>query len=121
MTKRQSEANYARWEKWREKHNPLYLHELLKIDINRLVLYDDGGTFQIGEYTVTLLPETFGNQEYLQLFINNIRQQKVFMLHSRQDRPFTSKIFTLKISQARILSYPINNWFLEWLPAVHLL
>jgi hypothetical protein len=68
------------------KTNKPYLHDLIRIDIHRLVNevgYWDG---QIGPYLVSLQPERFGKVQFLALHLNNIRQPKEFQLSSQPHR-----------------------------------
>src|SRR5215471_1645156 len=51
-----------------------YLHNLVSVNINRLVNHDGSFELQIGSHTLSLVPETFAKQGFIALFIDNIRQ-----------------------------------------------
>jgi len=51
-----------------------YLHNLVSVDINRLVNHDGSFELQIGSHTVFLVPETFGKQAFIAMFIDHCRQ-----------------------------------------------
>lgn len=61
-----------------------YLKDLIPININKLVLYDGSFEYQFDGNTLSLVPESYGKRCFLTVFINNIRQQKIFELSERR-------------------------------------
>jgi len=51
-----------------------YLHSLVSVNINRLVNHDGSFELQIGSHTLSLIPETYGKQAFISLFIDGIRE-----------------------------------------------
>ena len=65
-----------------KKHRK-YLHNLVSVNINRLVNHDGSFELQMGLHTLSLVPETYGKRCFLAVFINNQRQQMQWDLYER--------------------------------------
>src|SRR5262249_389016 len=63
-----------------------YLHNLIPININRLVNYDGSFEYQFDGKTLSLVPETYGKQCFLVVFIEGIRQPMLWELSARPHR-----------------------------------
>ena len=68
------------------KKQRTYLKDLIPIPINKLVLEDGIFEFPFGDSMLTLVPENYGNKQYLCLFVNNIRQPMQYELYARPHR-----------------------------------
>jgi len=60
-----------------------YLHNLISVNINRIVNYDGSFEFHFDGNTLSLVPENVGKQCFLSVFVNGIRQQMQWALSSQ--------------------------------------
>src|SRR5262245_48016348 len=51
-----------------------YLHNLVSVNVNKLVNHDGSFDLQIGSHTLSLIPETYGKQAFVSLFVDGCRQ-----------------------------------------------
>lgn len=76
-----------------------HLSDLTRIDIHKLVNEDGHWQRDIMGYEITLVPEQFNSAHFLQLFVNQQRQQKQWFISSRPHKGWLRHNGHIKIGE----------------------